>query len=197
MTAQEVNDGLICRAGQIDTQAIRRGLYRSKIRETANSISDLPVYIFDQPGVTVPRIHAELRRLKAEKGIKLAVVDYLQLVTPVGRHETRAEAVSQMSRGMKLIAMDLGIGVILLSQLSRQEKGNGGKLRRPELSDLKESSSIEQDANVVIMLHTEYQMSPMQDYPTEVHIKKQRGGPVGMIPFLWRKSTGTFIEELA
>lgn len=193
MPSEEVTDGLICRAGQINTQAIRRGYDRQAVRAAAEMVAELPLYIYDRPGVTIPKLHAELRRLKAEKDIRFSVVDYLQLMQTVGKFGSRADEIGSLSRGLKLIAMDLGIGVVAISQLRRPEMG---KPRRPELSDLKESSSIEQDANLVVMLWTEFQTSPMQDYPTELHVKKQRGGPVGMIPMLWRKSTGTFMEEL-
>lgn len=157
MTVEEVTDGLICRAGGINTQSIRRGYYdRGSVSAAANKVAELPLYICDRPGSTIPKIHAELRRLKADKGISFAVVDYLQLMQSVGKFGSRAEEVSSLTRGLKLIGMDLGIGMIALSQLRRPE---AGKPRRPELSDLKESSSIEQDANLVLMLWTEYQLS--------------------------------------
>lgn len=192
MTSQEVTDGLICRAGAINTQGLRKWHDRQAVSVAANAVAALPIHILDRPGLTVPKLSHELRRLRAEYGCCVAVVDYIQLMQPVGNFGSRAEAVASLTRGLKLIAMELGIGIIALSQLKRQE--NATSKRRPELSDLKESSSIEQDANVVLMLWGEYQPQMMRRYPWEILIRKQRGGPVGMIPYLWEKSTGTFIE---
>lgn len=192
MTSQEVTDGLICRAGSINTQAVRRWGNRAQISAAANAVAELPVYILDRPGLTIPKLHSELRRLRAERGIMAAWVDYLQLMTPVGSFGTRAEAIGHLTRGLKLMAMELQIGIVALSQLKRPE--NATVKRRPELSDLKESSSIEQDANLVAMIWGEFQPQKMAKYPWEVLLRKQRGGPVGMIPYLWDKSTGTFYE---
>jgi len=192
MSAREVNDGLICRAGGLNTQALRRGGEIQRIRGAANQVAGLPLYILDRPGLTIPKLHAELRRLRAEKGITAAVVDYLQLMQPVGHFARRDLEIGHLTRGLKLMAMDLQIGIIAISQLSRP--GDKAVKRRPELADLKESSSIEQDANAVIMLYGEYQPQKLERYPWEVLIRKQRGGPVGMIPYLWQKSTGTFFE---
>jgi replicative DNA helicase len=192
MTEDEVTDGLICSAGQINTQIIRRGMdfERSKVRDAAVDVADLPIYIRDQASASIPKIHGELRKLKAEKGITLAVVDYLQLMTPVGRFGNRTEEIGHLSRGLKLIAHDLKIGVIALSQIKRL----GDVPRRPQLNDLRESGSIENDANTVIFVYSEWQSQPMDEYPTEVIVAKQRGGPVGTLPFMFRKATGTFYE---
>ena len=152
----------------------------------------MPLYILDRPGLTLPKLHAELRRMRAERGITFAVVDYIQLMQIVGRYARRDLEIGSLTRGLKLMAMELNIGIIGISQLSRP--ADKVLKRRPELADLKESSSIEQDANAVLMLWGEYQPNKMQHYPWEVLIRKQRGGPVGMIPYLWEKSTGTFVE---
>lgn len=195
MAEDEITDGLICTAGEINSQIIRRGLNfeRDKIREAAVSIADLPFYIRDSGCATIPKIHGELRKLRAEKGIKWAIVDYLQLMTPSGRFGSRAEEVGSLSRGLKLIAQDLKIGIIALSQVTTQRKAQG-KTVRPELTDLRESGSVEQDSNLVMFLFTEWQASPMVEYPCELLIKKQRGGELGTIHMLWRKSTGSFRE---
>lgn len=193
MTEDEVTDGLICQEGDINSQVIRRGLAfeRDKTRKASHDVADLPFYICDQGGATIPKLHGDLRRMKADQGIEWAVIDYLQLMTPVGRFGTRAEEIGHLSRGLKLIAQDLKIGIMALSQLTREPTKNK---RRPELSDLRESGSIENDANVVIFLYSEWQATPMEVYPTELIIAKQRGGPIGSIQFGFRKSSGTFIE---
>jgi len=196
MSSDEVTDGLICLAGGINTQIIRRGMAfeRDKTRSAAAAVADLPIYIHDQAGLKIPKLHAILRKLKAEKGITYAIVDYLQLMSPTGRFGTRTEEIGHLTRGLKLIAQDLKIGVIALSQTSTDRKAQGTLQARPQLRDLRESGSIEQDANAVFFLWAEWQTVPMDIYPTELIIAKQRNGPTGMIPFGFRKSTGTFIE---
>ena len=192
MTAKEVTDGLICRAGSINTQSLRRGGDMRQIRWAAGQVSTLPLYILDRPGLTLPKLHAELRRMRAERGITFAVVDYIQLMQIVGRYARRDLEIGSLTRGLKLMAMELNIGIIGISQLSRP--ADKVLKRRPELADLKESSSIEQDANAVLMLWGEYQPEKMRYYPWGLLIRKRRGGPVGMIPMLWEKATGTFLE---
>jgi len=194
MGADEVTDGLICAAGGIDSQVIRRGLDvdRGRVRAAAMVITELPIYIRSS-GCTIPQIHCSLRKLKAERDIRFAVVDYLQLITPTGRFDNRTNEVSHISRGLKNIAVDLDIPLVALSQFKRV----GNVPRRPELSDLRESGSIEQDANVVIFLYSERIDSEMEVYPTDVIVAKQRNGPIGSIPFGFNKRHGIFREMTA
>lgn len=192
MTEAEVTDGFICSQGQIETQIIRGGLashYMSQVSESCGAVSDLPIFVRDQAGATIPKLHAELRRLKAEHDIRYAIVDYLQLMIPVGKFGTRAEQVGHLSRGLKLIGLDLKIGVVALSQIRRLEAK-----RAPELHDLRESGSIENDSDLVGFLHCPWQEEKMDYYPTDFILAKQRGGPTDTIPFSFRKSTGTFYE---
>jgi replicative DNA helicase len=192
MSEDEVTDGLICAAGGIDSQVIRRGLDidREKIRAAASQVADLPIYIRDGAGCTIPKIHGALRKLKAERGIRFAIVDYLQLMTSVGRFDNRTNEVSYLSRGLKSIAVDLKLPIVALSQFKRV----GDVPRRPQLSDLRESGSIEQDANVVILLFSEHNDSDWEFNPTEVIVAKQRNGAIGTIPFEFHKKHGVFRE---
>lgn len=192
MSEEEITDGFICAAGEIDTQVIRRGLNfeRDRVRDAAARIADLPIYIRDKAGCTVDQLHGELRKLKAERGITYAIVDYLQLMSAGGRYENRNVEVGVISRGLKLIAMDLDIPVMALSQLKRLGQGNP----KPSLQDLRDSGSLEQDANVVMFLWSEKSELEMTVYPTEVTVAKQRGGPVGMKQFGFQKSSGIFRE---
>jgi replicative DNA helicase len=191
MSADEVTDGLICAAGGIDSQVIRRGLNLDsrKVGAAAKHVSNLPIYIRDR-ACTIPQIHGLLRKLKAEKRITFAVVDYLQLTSPAGRFENRTNEVSHLSRGLKNIAVDLKIPILALSQFKRV----GDVPRRPQLSDLRESGSIEQDANVVVFLYSGQIDADLENYPTEVIVAKQRNGEVGTVPFTFNKKHGVFRE---
>lgn len=194
MTEDEITDGLICHAGGINTQIIRRGLAfeRDRTRAASVLIADLPIFIRDQSGATIPKIHGALRKLKVEHGIRWVIVDYLQLLSPVGKFGSRNDEVSHLTRGLKLIATELKVCVVALSQLTREPSK---MKRRPELPDLRESGSIEQDANLVAFLYSEWQAEKMDIYPTELIVAKQRNGEVATIPFGFRKSTGSFFEE--
>lgn len=192
MTNREVLDGMICRNGEINTRHMRILRARFAAASAAREVAQLPIHFCDMSALTIPRLMASLRKLKADHGVGLLMVDYLQLMPTVGRFGTRAEAVASLTRGLKLGAMEMGIGIVAISQLSRGEKN---VRRRPVLSDLKESSSIEQDANLVAFLHGQWQETEMDWYPWEVVVAKRRGGPVGTIANEWRKETGTFREK--
>jgi replicative DNA helicase len=191
MSEDEVTDGLICAVGGIDSQVIRRGLDlgRDKTRAAASQVADLPIYIRDRGVCTIPKVHAALRKLKAERGITFAIIDYLQLMTVVGRFDNRTNEVSHFSRGLKNIAVDLKIPIVALSQFKRVDAP-----RRPQLSDLRESGSIEQDANVVILLFSTGNDADVEVCPTEVIVAKQRNGPIGTIRFGFHKKHGVFRE---
>jgi len=192
MTSREVLDGMICRTGRINTRHMRVDRSKYAAAQSARAVSELPIYFCDTTNLTIPRLLADMRKLKADKGVALLMVDYLQLMPTVGRFGSRAEAVTSLTRGLKLMAMELGIGIVAISQLSRGEKGIH---RRPVLSDLKESSSIEQDANLVAFLWGVWQDEVADWYPWELIIAKRRGGPCGTIQIEWQKTTGTFRER--
>ena len=145
-----------------------------------------PLYIEDTPALSIMQIRAKARRLKAEKGLDLLIVDYLQLVTGHGKFENRTQEVSYISRGLKSIAKELNVPVLALSQLSRApEQRSGG----PELSDLRESGSIEQDADVVILIH---RVEKDPEGIIRLDIKKQRNGPTGIVSLVFRKPFARF-----
>lgn len=195
MGEAEVTDGWICAKGGIDSQILRANIEGeiSRIREASSIVSDLPLYIRDRPSCTLPQLHGGLRKLKAEKGIKYAVIDYLQLIDGSSKQGNRTEEVSRISRGLKVLAGQLGICIVALSQLKRPPDV-GGKARRPQLSDLRESGSIEQDANMVALIYSEQMDADIDLYPTELIIAKQRGGPTGLISFGFHKAHGIFRE---
>jgi replicative DNA helicase len=198
MTEEEITDCFICAEGEIDLQVIRRGVMRdrAKLSAAAHRVDSMPIYIRDKSGCTLDQLHGELRKLKAEKDIQYAIVDYLQLISSGGRYESRNVEVGAISRGLKLIATDIDIPVMALSQIRRLDTAGADKNPKPKLHDLRDSGSIENDANVVIFLWSEFLNSevPMTVVPTDVIVAKQRGGPIGKRPFGFEKSTGIFRE---
>ncbi len=185
---------LLCSEARIDSHKLRTGFlgksdWTDKIVPALGRLAEAPLYIEDTPALSILQIRARARRLKAEKGLDLLIVDYLQLATGHGRFENRTQEVSFISRGLKGIAKELNIPVLALSQLSRAPEQRPGS--PPELWHLRESGSIEQDADVVIFLHRE-RKEEGEDEDDEgaprsvsdvVHliIGKQRNGPTGRV----------------
>ena len=159
--------------------------------QAVGRLSQAPLFIDDAPALSIMQIRAKARRLHAErKQLDLLIVDYLQLVTGHLRFENRTQEVSYISRGLKAIAKELNLPVIALSQLSRAPEA--GKGREPQLSDLRESGSIEQDADVVIFIHRSTPSGDgtgMEDHGivTELNIGKQRNGPTGPFKLVFLK----------
>ena len=166
----------------------------TKIAHSLKDIITAPIYIDDTPGITVAEIRAKCRRLKMEKGLGLVVIDYLQLMQGKGRGDSRTQEVSEMSRSLKIMAKELNIPVITLSQLNRSSE----KLsRRPMLSDLRESGSIEQDADIVIMLSrpiAEENAEETAGNIVECILAKNRAGESGVINLAWRGEFTKFMN---
>jgi replicative DNA helicase len=153
-------------------------------------LAEAPLYIEDTPALSIMQIRAKARRLKADKGLDLLIVDYLQLATGHGRFENRTQEVSFISRGLKSIAKELNVPVLALSQLSRAPEQRPGQ--KPQLSDLRESGSIEQDADVVIFIFRERRSGEEGEEEssgaeTKLIIGKQRNGPTGEIPIVFMR----------
>ncbi|HEX4934639.1 MAG TPA: DnaB-like helicase C-terminal domain-containing protein, partial [Gemmatimonadaceae bacterium] len=153
-----------------------------------------PLTVLDQPGATLAAVRAEARRIVARHGrIGLVVLDYLQLMTPPERRKggTREEEVSQLSRGAKILAGELGCAVLALSQLNRAADGTA-----PRLAHLRESGALEQDANAVIFLHSD--VAPQEGdavIGVDVIVAKNRSGPVGKVSTLFGRAITTFTEQ--
>jgi replicative DNA helicase len=190
---------LICAEARINAHSVRTGKLKAedgpRISRTAHKLKEAPIYIDDTPAQSVLEIRAKSRRLKAEKNIGMIIVDYLQLMSSSTRMESREREISTISRSLKALAKELNIPVIALSQLNRAVETRTDK--RPMLSDLRESGSIEQDADVVLFLYRDeaYGITADQDGNstegvTEVNIGKQRNGPTG-------KTELRFIKEYA
>jgi replicative DNA helicase len=188
MSKESLLTRMLCSAARVDSQRFRAGFLtqeeRRKLSHALHELVESPLYIDDTPGVHLMDMHAKLRRLQAERGkIGLVVVDYLQLMSGQGRFENRVQEVSALSRGMKLLAKELNVPMMVLSQLSRAVETRQGD-HRPQLSDLRESGSIEQDADVVgFIFREEVYHRDREDLRglAEFIVAKQRNGPVGTV----------------
>lgn len=196
MSREQLAIRLLCSEALVDSQKTRTGGLTNddldRLSAAVNILGTSPVYIDDTPSITVLEILAKCRRLKQEKGLGLIVIDYLQLMTGKDRRENRQQEISAMTRSLKIMAKEIDIPVILLSQLSRESEKRETKI--PMLSDLRESGSIEQDADVVIFLHRDNYYDKEAGNTTKVIIAKQRSGPTGEVPLGWRGEFTRFIE---
>jgi replicative DNA helicase len=196
MAERELTDRIIAHIGDFDSQNIRRGIHVPAMHGAMTDASELPLYIRDRGNTTVPGVHASVRRLMARAPVGLVIVDYLQLMKGVGKFDSRANEVSSVSHDLKRAAMDLGVPFLVLSQFNRDSARGDGKPRKPKLVDLKDSGSIEQDANVVLFIHGEldYRERPNQFCPVLLMVEKQRNGPTGEVQMMFRADCGRFIE---
>ncbi|MGO8732569.1 MAG: replicative DNA helicase [Terriglobia bacterium] len=198
---------LLCAESETDSHRLRSGFSNredwNKLTRALGRLGDAPLLIEDTPALSIMQIRAKARRLKMEKGLDLMIVDYLQLVSGQGRFENRTQEVSYISRGLKSIAKELKVPVLALSQLSRAPEQRPGQ--RPQLSDLRESGSIEQDADVVIFIFRERKAAEESEAEGEVDrrgiemkliVGKQRNGPTGDIPIVFMRPYAKF-ESMA
>ena len=198
MSREQLAMRMLCSEALVDSQKTRNGgLTYDDFEKLAKGIEVLgkaPVYIDDSPTITVMEMLAKARRLKKEKGLGLVVIDYLQLMTGKDRRENRQQEISGMTRSLKIMAKELELPVILLSQLSRASEKRDTK--RPMLSDLRESGSIEQDADVVLFIHREsyYNQEAEGGDITQIIVAKQRSGPTGDVNVGWRGEYTQFME---
>jgi replicative DNA helicase len=207
MGKQQLAERIMCSNSQIESQLVRKGMlstehYKELIR-TCGILSEAPIYIDDTPGLTPLGLRAKARRLKNRYGIRGIFVDYLQLMgMGSGRVESRQQEITTISRYLKALARELNVPVVVLSQLNRSPEAREG--HRPRMSDLRESGSIEQDADVVMLLHRDdYYNNDDPDKITntaEVIIAKQRNGPTGTVKLAFlerftRFANASHIEE--
>ncbi len=192
---------MLCSEASIDSHRFRGGFLDHakdwpRIRTALGRLAMAPLFVEDTPALSIMQIRAKARRLKAEKGLDLLIVDYLQLVTGHGKFENRTQEVSYISRGLKSIAKELNVPVLALSQLSRAPEQRPGQ--RPQLSDLRESGSIEQDADVVIFIYRERRTKEDEEFQeepgveTKLIIGKQRNGPTGEVPVVFLRPYARF-----
>ena len=182
MSAQQVAQNMLCSHARVDAHKVRMGFLDdkewSKLSSGLGNLGEAPIFIDDTPGLTVLELRAKARRLKAQYDIQLVAVDYLQLMESP-RSESRQQEISVISRGLKSLARELSIPVIAVSQLNRSVETREG--HKPRMSDLRESGSIEQDADVIILLHRDNYYDLEKDNTAELIIAKQRNGPTGVV----------------
>jgi replicative DNA helicase len=170
-----------------------------RLGRAAGILSSAPVWIDDTPGMTLLEMRSKARRLKTDSGVGLVVVDYLQLMQGPTNSESRQQEVSQISRGLKALAKELNVPVVALSQLSRAPEQRTGDNKRPQLSDLRESGAIEQDADLIMFLYRqEFYDGPLDkdgnslEGKAEVIVGKQRNGPTGIVNLFFQKQFTRF-----
>ncbi|MBN1764570.1 MAG: replicative DNA helicase [Sedimentisphaerales bacterium] len=214
MGAQQLVERMLAGRSHINSHKLRKGLLGDEeyklLGDVANDLSQAPIFVDDSPGLTPLELRAKARRLKLQFDIKLVVVDYLQLMHVPGS-ESRVQEVGTISRHIKALARELNVPVVAMAQLNRSPEGREG--HRPRMSDLRESGNIEQDADVIIMLHREsyyrhmshedidknssdFTHDDIDDNTAELIITKQRNGPTGTIKLLWHPQWTRF-ENLA
>ncbi len=200
MPREQIAMRLLCGDARVDMQHVRSGTLRDKewikLAQTVNPLSNEKVYIDDTAGLTPMQMRSRVRRIMLEKGLDLVIIDYLQLMGADGKSENRQlQEVSEISRRLKAIALELKIPILACAQLSRANTQR--TVKRPMLSDLRDSGSIEQDADVVMFLHREayYDQTSEETNTAEVIIAKQRNGPLGTVKLNWL-SEFTLFEDM-
>lgn len=197
MSKEQVGNRILCSEAMVDSNKIRTGQIEDedwmKLATTLGELSEAPIYIDDTPGISIMEIRAKCRKLKLEKNIGLIVIDYLQLIQGTGKkNASREQEISEISRSLKILAKELDVPVIALSQLSRTAERRDDK--RPMLSDLRESGAIEQDADIVIFLYRDdyYNEDTEKKNVAEVILAKHRGGSTGTVELAWMPSYTKF-----
>lgn len=192
MAKEQLVQRLLCSHARVDAHKVRTGFLSGSdwpsLTTAAGRLSEAPIFIDDTPGISVLELRAKARRLKSHHNIQLIVLDYLQLMRGSGYSENRQQEISDISRSLKALARELNVPIIAISQLSRAVESRTD--HRPQLSDLRESGAIEQDADVVVLLIREEYYNPTEQNKgiAEAIIAKQRNGPVGTVKL-------TFIKE--
>ena len=198
MSTQQLVDRMLSAEARVNAWKLRTGKLSldsefDQIRSSLERLSTAPIYIDDQAGNSIMKMRSAARKLKSEHGLGLIVIDYLQLMTTAKQHDSMVNQVTEISRSLKGLAKELEVPVIALSQLSRALESRGGK---PKLSDLRDSGSIEQDADVVMFIHREDKMDKTLDKTNiaEIIIEKHRNGPVGSVNLYFDEEKSTFLS---
>lgn len=202
MAKEQIAMRMLAATAKVDSQRIRKGFLGEmdwpKLTTAAGSLSEAPIFIDDAAAITVLEMKAKARRLKAEHGLGLVIIDYLQLMRSGSTKDSREQEISEISRSLKALAKELNVPVIALSQLNRQVEVRTN--RRPQMADLRESGAIEQDADVIAFIYRDEVYNKADDNPekgiAEVIIAKQRNGPTGTIKLAFLEKFTSF-ENLA
>jgi len=198
MPAEQLAMRMLCTEAQVDMQRVRRGQLSDeewqKLCDAMVSIGPSSIYVDATPGITVSGVRSKARRLQLEHGLDVIMIDYLSLMTGVGKFGSRQEEVSSISRSLKALAIELGVPIIALQQLSRAPTGRAN--HRPMLSDIRDSGAIEQDADVVMFVHREDYYDPETEEKNiaEIIIAKQRNGSLGTVKLGWKGEYTWFFD---
>jgi replicative DNA helicase len=198
MSRNEITMRLLSAEATVSLQHMRKGTMReedwTRLARTMGKVSEAPLFIDDSPNMSLMEIRSKCRRLKQRHGLKLVVIDYLQLMSSGKRVESRQQEVSEFSRALKLLAKELEVPVIAISQLNRGPEQRTDK--RPAMSDLRESGSIEQDADMVILLHREdaYERESPRAGEADLIVAKHRNGPTDTITVAFQGHYSRFVD---
>jgi replicative DNA helicase len=204
MSAPQLVQRMLCSEAKVDSQAVRTGYLSSsdwaRLTSAAGRLSEARIFIDDSPGLTVLEARAKARRMKAEHGLDLLVIDYLQLMRGRSGIENRQQEISEISRSLKALAKELNVPVVALSQLSRAVEARSTRDFRPQLSDLRESGALEQDSDLILFLYRQVvykeDLPPDEANIAEVIIGKQRNGPIGTVKVVFLPQYARF-ENIA
>ena len=198
MSSQQLIDRMLSAESSVDAWKLRTGQLSkdhefAHLREGLDRLSKAPIFINDQAGINIMNMRSAVRRMKSEHNLQLVIVDYLQLMTPMRSSDSMVQQGTEISRSLKGLAKDLNIPVLALSQLSRAVEQRGGK---PRLSDLRDSGSIEQDADVVMFIHRDDKQNENSEKPNiaEIMIEKHRNGPTGRVELYFDDKHTSFRE---
>ena len=199
MSKEQMVNRILCSEAMVDSNKVRTGKLEEeewgKLAEAIGPLSSAEMYIDDTPGISITEIRAKCRKLKMEQGLDLILIDYLQLMEGEGNNESRQQEIAKISRSLKIIAKELNCPVVALSQLSRAPEQRAD--HRPMLSDLRESGSIEQDADIVMFLYRDEYYHPDSDRKNigEVIIAKNRHGETGSVELVWLGEIQKFADK--
>ncbi len=196
MSAQQLVQRMLSAESRVDAWSIRTGhglnnQHFTTLQEAASRLQKAPIYIDDQAGNSIVKMRSVARRLKSEHGLGLIVVDYLQLMQTSKNYDSMVNQITEVSRSLKQLARELDVPVLALSQLSRAVETRGGK---PRLSDLRDSGSIEQDADLVMFIHREDRFKDEKDNIADILIEKHRNGAVGSVQLHFDAKTTSFLS---
>jgi replicative DNA helicase len=193
MSAQQLVQRMLCSEAKVDSQSVRTGYLTSadwnRLTTAAGRLAEAQIYIDDSAGLTVLEARAKARRLKAEHGLDMIIIDYLQLMRGRSGQENRQQEISEISRSLKGLAKELNVPVVALSQLSRAVEARAHRDFRPQLSDLRESGALEQDADLILFIYRQKvykeDVAPEEEKIAEIIIGKQRNGPIGTVKLVF------------
>jgi len=196
MSREQLVQRMLCSDSGVNMQSVRTGSISDmdlvKIATSLDPLSKADIYIDDSPGCGVAEIRNKCRRLKSRTGLDMIVIDYLQLMQTSGKHDNRVLEISETTRKLKIMARELNVPVILLSQLSRGPEQRSD--HRPVMADLRESGAIEQDADVIMLLYRPAVYDQSDDNTTEVIVAKHRNGPTATVKLAWLGEMARFAD---